>query len=315
MNDTTHPIEVNTQKIHPSDLQHFVDALVSSYEQYAMKAKVVRFEQEHMRNPVLDLDMHDAKFTEDDVLSARIFPSRECEISRENMLREIDGAIEHYANTILDLIRIVHTYGERACMFAYRVIPKTFYAGESYIMEQRALIAASRKEKLEREQEEALLRKVLLTQAATTLRESQSVFAVQTLSEYVTPSVTQEEIRDERRYEETRMPTTANNVVPIVKDSVKSDTKVHTLSHINFSRPVQRYVIEDGRLVLSKVHDVPMLAYRTVEDTLNSTPCIDTHKENFSWNEVARALYTQISTGSVLERDAKTSRTKPLTMA
>jgi len=126
MNDYAQPISLDVYASPTGDVQSFVNGLIDAYDRRSLKARVVRVERERVAEPVFDLDQTDPTVTEDDVLSARIFPRSDAEREKEIFLSEVDTAVEAYADTIIQHARTSYAFSRRALLVVHAV-SRTMY--------------------------------------------------------------------------------------------------------------------------------------------------------------------------------------------
>jgi hypothetical protein len=122
-NENTQLLTLDDHIVPCTEMQRFVDGLVNAYEQRILKAKVVQLDHtSRAYAPVLDLDAHDAKPAEEDVLSARIFPTQDTEMMREALVKELDTAVENYANAIIRHSKTAYALTVRALYITRSVL-------------------------------------------------------------------------------------------------------------------------------------------------------------------------------------------------
>lgn len=171
-NDATQPLELDGHVMPAHDMQLFVDELVQTYERRVLKAKVVRMDHDRIVHPTLDLDETDSTLTEDDVLTARIFPTQDIERAQKEMWNEIDAAVEHYANTIIAHARTIALYCRRTYIALSCIVRRMILTLRTFARSAHAHMSEYIRAEQRRVHEDAELRRLILAQAKVQRLES-----------------------------------------------------------------------------------------------------------------------------------------------
>lgn len=132
-NETTNTLRLDEATMPTAEIQRFVDDLVSTYERRTLKAKVIQLDHgEHMHAHVLNLDAVGTEPTEEDVMSARIFPKQECEQAREDLMKELDRAVENYAMMIAKYSKRLYAFCVHVYLLARVVTHKILETARVY---------------------------------------------------------------------------------------------------------------------------------------------------------------------------------------
>jgi len=264
-NENTQLLTLDEHTVPCTEIQRFVDGLVNTYEQRILKAKVVQLDHtSRAYAPVLDLDAHESKPAEEDVLSARIFPTQDTELMREALIKELDSAVENYANAIVRHSRTAYALSVRG-LYITRAVLHFIYTQAQTL--STSAYRAWRARQSER-REESLLHAVLLAQK----EEAQTASA----PEYVNP-----ELRAEQYIQDTA----------VFRDTVPEAPEVPA---------VLMYTYEVQHVPAKKEQ---VMAYPEVAPTTPLAPAHDfpktqeTATEQLRWEHVARCLYLQFRYG------------------
>ena len=132
-NETTHTLRLDEATMPTAEIQRFVDDLVSTYERRTLKAKVIQLDHgDRMHAHILNLDAVGTEPAEEDVMSARIFPTQECGQAREDLMKELDTAVENYATMIATYSKTLYAFCVRVYLLARVVTHKIFDTARVY---------------------------------------------------------------------------------------------------------------------------------------------------------------------------------------